>query len=122
MNNTAITTLTIAAILAATLVVGVTLATTTTTTAITAFASSRGNGNGNTDTDQIAKQKAYVSGFDNSFNQELQNLICTHPSASCTVEQTPTPPPPLPPPPSDDEDGEDRHDDPKKMDDMSKYW
>jgi hypothetical protein len=116
MNNTAITTLTIAAILAATLVVGVTLAT---TTAITAFASSRGNGNGNTDTDQIAKQKAYVSGFDNSFNQELQNLICTHPSASCTVEQTPTPPPP---PPSDDDDGEDRHDDPKKMDDMSKYW
>ena len=78
MNNTAITTLTIAPILAATLVVGVTLATTT-TTAITAFASSRGNGNGNTDTDQIAKQKAYVSGFDNSFNQELQNLICTHP-------------------------------------------
>jgi hypothetical protein len=121
MNNTAITTLTIAAIfMAATLVVGVTLATTTTT----AFASSRGNGNGNTDTDQIAKQKAYVSGFDNSFNQELQNLICTHPSASCTVEQTPTPPPPPPPPPppSDDDDSEDRHDDPKKMDDMSKYW
>ena len=86
MNNTATTTLTIAAILAATLVVGVTFATTTQS----ALAVRRGNGNdnGNTDTDQIAKQKAYVSGFDNSFNQELQNLICTHPgeNATCTQE------------------------------------
>jgi hypothetical protein len=104
MNNTR--TLAIAAILAATLVVGITFAATTQS----AFAARRGNGNdnGNTVTDQIAKQKAYVSGFDNSFNQELQNVICTHPSAPCTQEGTQTPPPPPPPKDDGDEDKDDK--------------
>jgi hypothetical protein len=112
MNNTA--TLAIAAILAATLVVGVALTTTT-----AAFALSRGDGNenGNTDTALQAQNKGFASGFDTKVNQEAENTICTHPSTSCTVEGTPTPPPP----PSDD-DGEDRHDDPKKMDDKSNSW
>jgi hypothetical protein len=121
MNNTA--TLAIAAILAATLVVGVALATTTTTTA--AFASSRGDGNENDNTDTIlqAQNKGFASGFDTKVNQEAENTICTHPSTSCTVEGTPTPPPPTPPPPpSDDDNGEDRHDDPKRMDDKSDSW
>jgi hypothetical protein len=115
MNNTA--TLAIAAILAATLVVGVALATMTTTAA---FASSKGDGyqNGNTDTALQAQNKGFASGFDTVVNQEAENTICTHPSTSCTVEGTPTPPPP----PSDDDDGEDRRDDPKKMDDKSNSW
>jgi hypothetical protein len=117
MNNT--TNLALAAILAATLVVGIALATTTITAA---FASSRGDGNenGNTDTVLQAQNKGFASGFDTAVNQEADNTICTHPSTSCTVEGTQTPPPP--PPPKDDDDGEDRHDDSKKMDDKSNRW
>jgi hypothetical protein len=86
MNNTTATTLTIAAILAATLVVGVTLVTTT-----TAFAFKKGNEgskDGNTVTAQINAQRGSISGFDGSFEQEAQNLICTHPgnNATCTEE------------------------------------
>jgi hypothetical protein len=54
----------------------------------------KGTGNGNdyesgkTVTPQAGKQYGIVSGFDNSFNQELQNLICTHPdnNALCSTE------------------------------------
>jgi hypothetical protein len=99
MNNTK--TLAIVAILtAATLVVGVTFAATTTHSAL-AYQKKRGddrkdkerdNGsaNGNTDTAQINKQKASVSGFDNTAEQEAQNLICTHPSATCVSEGSET--------------------------------
>jgi hypothetical protein len=86
MNNTR--TLTIAAIfIAATLVVGGTLA------ATTAFAYQKKRGHddskdGNTVTVQACKQKGSVSGFDNTAEQEAQNVICTHPgeNATCTSE------------------------------------
>jgi hypothetical protein len=86
MNNTR--TLTIAAIfMAATLVVGGTLA------ATTAFAYQKKRGqddtkNGNTVTVQASKQKGSVSGFDNDLDQEALNVICTHPgeNATCTSE------------------------------------
>jgi hypothetical protein len=90
MNNTKTKTLAIVAILtAATLVVGLTL----TATTHSAFAyqmkgagQNDGNDNGNTLTPQTNRQYGIVSGFDNSFNQELKNLICTHPSATCSTE------------------------------------
>ena len=88
MNNTR--NLTIAAILiAATLVVGVTFAA---TSAHSAFAfkkrgdKERDNSDGNTVTVQINKQKGYVSGFDNSLEQEASNVICTHPHDECVSE------------------------------------
>jgi hypothetical protein len=63
-----------------------------------AFASKKDNGNGNTVTHQKNKQDGTASGFDNSFEEEGQNLICTHPNdtATCTQEgvsstTTPTP-------------------------------
>ncbi len=88
MNNTKKTrSLAIVAVLtAATLVVGLTVAATTLSTA---FAGGReGNANGNTITAQINKQKAYQSGFDNTQEQEAENVICTHPgnSTSCVSE------------------------------------
>src|SRR5947208_709014 len=96
MNNTKTKNLAIVAVLmAATLVVGLTFAATTTTTTAThsAFAyqmkgagQNYGNDNGNTLTPQTNRQYGIVSGFDNSFNQELKNLICTHPSATCSTE------------------------------------
>jgi hypothetical protein len=48
---------------------------------------------GKTVTPQIGKQYGIVSGFDNSFNQELQNLICTHSgnNATCIDDGTSTP-------------------------------
>ena len=49
-----------------------------------------GSANGNTDTAQINKQKASVSGFDNTAEQEAQNLICTHPSSTCVSEGSET--------------------------------
>jgi hypothetical protein len=103
MNNTK--TLAIVAVLtAATLVVGVTFAATTTHSA---FAYKKDNGkdrkdmkgkdardngkeNGNTVTVQADKQKASVSGFDNTLEQEAQNLICTHPSSTCVSEGSET--------------------------------
>jgi hypothetical protein len=42
--------------------------------------------NGNTLTVQAAKQHGIVSGFDNTLEQEAQNLICTHPSSTCVSE------------------------------------
>ncbi len=97
MNNTK-TLAIVAVLIAATLViVGVTFAATT-PTASAAYGHKKGgndkkdkerdNGsaNGNTDTVQIEKQKASVSGFDNTAEQEAQNLICTHPSSTCVSE------------------------------------
>lgn len=93
MNNTKTRTLAIVTVLiAATLVVGMTFAATATTTQ-SAFAyqmkgagQDDGSNNGNTLTPQTGRQYGIVSGFDNSFNQELKNLICTHPSATCSTE------------------------------------
>jgi hypothetical protein len=86
MNSTKIKTLAVAAIfIAATLVVGLTFAATT----HSAFAyqmKGAGQDDGNTLTPQTNRQYGIVSGFDNSFNQELKNLICTHPSATCSTE------------------------------------
>jgi hypothetical protein len=42
----------------------------------------KGN-DGNTVTDQANKQKGIQSGWDNDFEQEATNLICTHPDATC---------------------------------------
>ncbi len=99
MNNTR--TLAIVAVLtAATLVVGVTFAATSTPSA---FAYKKDNGkdrkdnkgkdgrdnrneNGNTVTIQANKQRGSVSGFDNSLEQEAQNVICTHPDDTCVEE------------------------------------
>ncbi|MGC2427621.1 MAG: hypothetical protein WA421_11340 [Nitrososphaeraceae archaeon] len=128
MNNTR--NLTIAAILiAATLVVGVTFAATTQS----AFAARKGdrNENGNTITEQKCKQYGIVSGFDNTAEQECQNVICTHPSSdgSCVSEGSATPKvKPTPPKDDGDEDKDQQHDDQnphnddQKKDDMSKYW
>jgi hypothetical protein len=102
-NSTTRTTLTaIAAVLMiATLVVGGTLASTT----AFAYKKNKGGGqengkNGNTVTIQKCKQDGTVSGFDNTDEQECQNVICTHPgeNATCTQEgvrsiSTPTPTP-----------------------------
>jgi hypothetical protein len=93
MNNTKTRALAIVTVLiAATLVVGMTFAVTATTTQ-SAFAyqmkgagQDDGSNNGNTLTPQTGRQYGIVSGFDNSFNQELKNLICTHPSATCSTE------------------------------------
>jgi hypothetical protein len=46
--------------------------------------------NGNTLTVQAAKQHGIVSGFDNTLEQEAQNLICTHPSSTCVSEGSET--------------------------------
>jgi hypothetical protein len=46
--------------------------------------------NGNTLTVQAAKQHGIVSGFDNTLEQEAQNVICTHPSSSCVSEGSET--------------------------------
>jgi hypothetical protein len=96
MNNTK--TLAIVAILmAATLVVGVTFA--ATTHSAMAYYQKKGDkkddkrdANGNTVTIQEDKQKASVSGWDNTAEQEAQNVICTHPgeNATCTSESSAT--------------------------------
>jgi hypothetical protein len=114
MNNTR--TLAIVAILAATIVAGITFAATTQS----AFAVRRGNvnENGNTVTAQIDVQKGSVSGHDNNLNQEAQNVICTHPSAPCTQEGTQTPPPPK----DDGGDDKDQHDSDKNKDDQTRDW
>jgi hypothetical protein len=105
MNNTK--TLAIVAIfMAATLVVG-TFAATTTQTALAYQKKNRGGSqdsskNGNTITLQKCKQDGTVSGFDNTAEQECQNVICTHPGENATCAQegvrstptsTPTPTP-----------------------------
>jgi hypothetical protein len=77
----------VAIFIAATLVVGGTFAATPSAFAYQKKKGSQdGSENGNTVTPQKSKQDGIVSGFDNSFNQELQNLICTHPSATCSTE------------------------------------
>ena len=79
----------VAVLTAATLVVGVTFAA---TSAHSAFAfkkrgdKERDNSDGNTVTAQINAQKGYVSGFDNSLEQEASNVICTHPHDECVSE------------------------------------
>jgi hypothetical protein len=45
-----------------------------------------GNGNGNTVTNQIISQNGKQSGHDNSFEQTATNLICTHPDSTCLSE------------------------------------
>jgi hypothetical protein len=104
MNNTKTLTAIAAILMAATLVVGGTLASST------AFAYQKkgpqdnkkgardngsGNGNGNTITVEKCKNRGSASGFDTTVNQECENLICTHPgeNATCTQEgvgSTPT--------------------------------
>ena len=59
-----------------------------------------GNGNGNTVTIQKCKQAATQSGFDNTQEEECENLICTHPAENATCVQegaaaTPTAPKPV---------------------------
>ena len=44
--------------------------------------------NGNTVTEQENKQKGIQSGWDNEFEQEGSNLICTHPFAIETCQST----------------------------------
>ena len=89
MNNTR--TLAIVAVLtAATLVVGVTFAATHSASAYYPKKDDKrdkkdgGNDNGNTITAQINKQKASQSGFDNTQEQEAENVICTHPGSNAT--------------------------------------
>ena len=92
MNNTKTRTLAIVAVLtAATLVVGAgTSFAATTTQSVFAYQKKGGDEgnskNGNTVTPQTGEQYGIQSGFDNSFNQELQNVLCTHPSATCSTE------------------------------------
>ena len=97
MNNTTTTrtkrNLTIVAIfMAATLVVGVTLAVTTTHPAAFAFSKNKkgdeNSKNGNTITALKCQNKGSASGFDTTTNQECENTICTHPGsdASCVSE------------------------------------
>ena len=85
----------VAIFMAATLVV-VTFATTTTiATTQSAFAypqKKKGGGdenskNGNTVTIEKCKQDGTVSGFDNTAEQECQNVICTHPGNNATCVQ-----------------------------------
>jgi archaellum component FlaF (FlaF/FlaG flagellin family) len=96
MNNTKTLTAIAAILIAATLVVGGTLASTT------AFAYQQKKGgsqenskNGNTVTIEECKNRGSASGFDTAVNQECQNLICTHPgeNATCTQEGTAVAPP-----------------------------
>jgi hypothetical protein len=87
MNNTK--SLAIVAVLtAAALVIGVTFAATTTPSAFAAKKGDpgkdkNGGNDGNTVTVQKNSQKGSQSGFDNEFEQEATNLICTHPTATC---------------------------------------
>jgi hypothetical protein len=94
MNNITTKNLAVAAIVAAILVVGGTFAATVTQSAsAAAYDHKKGGGtkeNGNTVTDQKDKQDGTASGFDTSFEEEGQNLICTHPAndAICSQEES----------------------------------
>ena len=111
MNNTKTTLAIVAVLMAATLVVGGSLATTS------AFAYTKkgpqdnkkgtrdngsGNRNGNTVTVEECKNKGSASGFDTTVNQECENLICTHPGNNATCvsenEQAAVTPPVVTPP------------------------
>jgi hypothetical protein len=92
MNNTKRTLSIVAVLTAATLVVGAFAAATAITQSAFAYYQKKkddkkGDG-GNTLTAQINRQKASESGWDNTEEQEAQNLICTHPgnNATCTEE------------------------------------
>jgi hypothetical protein len=92
MNNTK-SLAAIAAIIfmAATLVVGAGTIAVTSTHSAFAYAKKKDNGerndNGNTVTIQACNQDGSVSGFDNTEEQECQNLICTHPGNNATCSQ-----------------------------------
>jgi hypothetical protein len=105
MNNTkSLTAIAAIILMAATLVVG-TAGTVTTQLASAAYGLKKGgvaaqdnsnSKNGNTVTIEKCKQAATESGFDNTEEQECQNLICTHPGENATCSQegaaaTPTP-------------------------------
>jgi Family of unknown function (DUF6346) len=96
MNNTKTLTAIAAILIAATLVVGGTLA------ATSAFAYQQKKGgsqenskNGNTVTIEECKNRGSASGFDTNVNQECENLICTHPGdgATCVSEPGQATPP-----------------------------
>ncbi len=95
MNNTK-TLAIVAVLIAATLVVG-TLATTQSTQSAFAYPQKKrgqdDSKNGDTITEQKCKQDGSVSGFDNTAEQECQNVICTHPgnNATCSQEGVVTP-------------------------------
>jgi hypothetical protein len=92
MNNTATRTLSAIVVLiftAVTLVVGGALAATPSAFAYMkkgAQNNENANANGNTVTAQITKQYGKVSGHTNTVVQEAQNVICTHPSATCSTQ------------------------------------
>jgi hypothetical protein len=87
--------------MAATIVVGGSIAATTGQSAFAYSQKKKGGGeensrNGNTITIQKCKQAAIQSGFDNNQGQECENVICTHPGENATCVQgvvTPTPTP-----------------------------
>jgi hypothetical protein len=93
MNNTTTTTRTTLSAIIVLMFIAVTLVSggilTATTTPAAAFADGTKKGNGNTDTAQKNKQDGTESGFDNSFEEEGQNLICTHPddNSNCIQEE-----------------------------------
>jgi hypothetical protein len=99
MNNTKTTTLAIAAIfIAATLVVGGTFAATSAQSAFAYQQKNKGgqeqnSKNGNTVTIEECKNKGSASGFDTAVDQECENLICTHPGATCVSEGSQVTPP-----------------------------
>jgi hypothetical protein len=89
MNNTKTRTIVDGAIvvvifIAATLVLGGTFAATTSTPA--AFGYKKDNGNDNTIIPQEIESKTSANGFDSTAETELQNLLCTHPSSTCSAE------------------------------------
>jgi hypothetical protein len=79
MNNA--TTIALGAIVV--ILMSATLTAGSTSTAAFAYKKDNGKGNGNTVTHQKDKQDGIQSGFDGAFEQEAENLICTHPSAIC---------------------------------------
>ena len=79
MNNA--TTIALAAIVV--ILMSATLTAGSTSTAAFAYKKDNGKGNGNTVTIQKDKKDGTESGFDNTEEQEAENLICTHPSAIC---------------------------------------
>jgi hypothetical protein len=95
MNNTK--TLAIVAVLMAAILAVGTLATTQSTQSAFAYPQKKrgqdDSKNGNTVTNQACKQRGSVSGFDNTAEQECENLICTHPgnNATCSQEGVVTP-------------------------------
>src|SRR2546430_8004062 len=93
MNNTKTRTIVDGAIVviiftAATLIIGGTFAATTSTPAAFGYKKDNGNGNDNTIIPQEIESKTSANGFDSTAETELQNLLCTHPSATCSAESS----------------------------------